>query len=38
MDRHKYAIWCPHVENHLTMIEKAANASITFEVIIHYRQ
>ncbi len=31
----KYAIWCPHVENHWPVIEEAVHAYIiTFEVII----
>ncbi len=34
----KHAIWCPHVENHLEVIEEAANACITFDVIIHHHR
>ncbi len=33
----EYAIRCPHVENHFPVIEEAANACITFEVIIHHQ-
>ncbi len=32
----KYATQCPYLENHLPRIVEAANACITFEVMIHH--